>query len=65
MHPRMETQLLKARSSTSPRTLARRPGPFFGGLTNDEIGALLGIDARTMRRDWTKARSLLRAVLDS
>jgi RNA polymerase sigma factor (TIGR02999 family) len=36
---------------------------FFGGLTNEEIGAVLGVDARTVRRDWTKARSLLRAGL--
>jgi RNA polymerase sigma factor (TIGR02999 family) len=38
---------------------------FFGGLTNDEIGAVLDVDARTVRRDWTKARSLLRVGLGS
>jgi RNA polymerase sigma factor (TIGR02999 family) len=36
---------------------------FFGGLTNAEIGAVLGVDERTVRRDWTKAQTLLRAVL--
>ena len=36
---------------------------FFGGLTNDEIGRVLGVDARTVRRDWTRARALLRDSL--
>ena len=36
---------------------------FFGGLTNDEIGAALGVDERTVRRDWAKARSILRELL--
>lgn len=36
---------------------------FFGGLTNAEIGVVLGVDERTVRRDWTKAQTLLRAVL--
>jgi RNA polymerase sigma factor (TIGR02999 family) len=36
---------------------------FFGGLTNDEIGVVLGVDARTVRRDWTRARILLRDSL--
>ncbi|HEX7981133.1 MAG TPA: ECF-type sigma factor [Gemmatimonadaceae bacterium] len=32
---------------------------FFGGLTNEEIGTVLGVDARTVRRDWVRARALL------
>jgi RNA polymerase sigma factor (TIGR02999 family) len=32
---------------------------FFGGLTNAEIGTVLGVDARTVRRDWARARALL------
>jgi DNA-directed RNA polymerase specialized sigma24 family protein len=36
---------------------------FFGGLTNEQIGLVLGVDARTVRRDWSKARSLLRDSL--
>jgi len=32
---------------------------FFGGLTMDEIGALLGVSARTIRRDWAKAKAWL------
>jgi RNA polymerase sigma factor (TIGR02999 family) len=38
---------------------------FFGGLTNSEIGAVLGITERTAERDWIKARMLLREILVS
>jgi len=36
---------------------------FFGGLTNEEIGRVLDVDARTVRRDWARARTLLRETL--
>ena len=36
---------------------------FFGGLTDDEIAAAIGVNARTVRRDWIKARGLLRIEL--
>lgn len=32
---------------------------FFGGMTEAETAAVLGITERTVRRDWTKARGLL------
>ena len=32
---------------------------FFGGLTEDEIAALLGVTTRTVARDWLKARAWL------
>lgn len=32
---------------------------FFGGLTEEEVADTLGISARTVRRDWTKARLFL------
>lgn len=32
---------------------------FFGGLTEEEIGAMLGVSARTVRNDWVKARGWL------
>jgi len=37
---------------------------YFGGLTEVEIGELLGLTERTVRRDWEKARLLLRDMLD-
>ena len=36
---------------------------YFGGMTDAEIGAALGIADRTVRRDWDKARLLLAAAL--
>ena len=38
---------------------------FFGGLTEDEIAAALGVTVRTVQRDWAKARMLLRCALES
>jgi RNA polymerase sigma factor (TIGR02999 family) len=32
---------------------------FFGGLTYDEIGAVLGVSAVTIKRDWQFARAWL------
>ena len=32
---------------------------FFGGLTEDEVGAALGVTTRTAQRDWAKARAWL------
>jgi RNA polymerase sigma factor (TIGR02999 family) len=38
---------------------------FFGGLAEDEIAESLGVAVRTVRRDWVKARVMLRHVLES
>jgi RNA polymerase sigma factor (TIGR02999 family) len=38
---------------------------YFGGFTEAEIGAALGVTERTVRRDWEKARLLLRAMLSA
>jgi len=32
---------------------------FFGGLTEEETAEVLGVTARTVRRDWTKAKGWL------
>lgn len=32
---------------------------FFGGLTEDEVAATLGVTTRTAQRDWAKARAWL------
>lgn len=32
---------------------------FFGGLTNEEVGEVLGIDTSTVKRDWSVARAWL------
>lgn len=36
---------------------------FFAGLTEEETARALGLTSRTVRRDWVKARSLLRQRL--
>ena len=38
---------------------------FFGGLTFEEIAELLGVAVRTVKRDWTMARSWLYTQLSS
>jgi len=37
----------------------------FGGLTNDEIAAVLRVSPRTVKRDWVLARAWLRQRLDN
>jgi RNA polymerase sigma factor (TIGR02999 family) len=32
---------------------------YFGGLTEDETAAALGVTSRTVRRDWVKAKAWL------
>lgn len=36
---------------------------FFAGLTEEETAEVLGITARTVRRDWTKAKGWLQRTL--
>ena len=36
---------------------------YFAGLSDDEIGAALGMTGRTVRRDWDRARALLAGML--
>ena len=38
---------------------------YFGGLSEAEIGAILGVTERTVQRDWRKARLYLSAALAS
>ena len=37
---------------------------FFGGLTEEETAEALGITARTVRRDWLKAKGFLHRMLE-
>jgi RNA polymerase sigma factor (TIGR02999 family) len=37
---------------------------YFGGLTEAEIAAILGVAERTVQRDWRKARLFLSAALN-
>jgi RNA polymerase sigma factor (TIGR02999 family) len=57
------TDALDRVASIDPRLARVVDLRFFGGLTNEEIGAALGITERTVERDWIKARMLLREML--
>ena len=37
---------------------------FFGGLTEQETAQALGVNARTVRRDWVKAKAWLQRALE-
>jgi RNA polymerase sigma factor (TIGR02999 family) len=57
------TDALERVASIDPRLARVVDLRFFGGLTNEEIGAALGVTERTVERDWIKARMLLREML--
>ena len=38
---------------------------YFGGLTEEDTAAVLGVNVRTVRRDWVKARGWLERALSS
>ncbi|MBK7145920.1 MAG: sigma-70 family RNA polymerase sigma factor [Xanthomonadales bacterium] len=58
-------QALAQLEQASPRLAQTVVLRFFGGLTEEEVGEVLGRDPATVRRDWTKARAwLFRALSD-
>jgi RNA polymerase sigma factor (TIGR02999 family) len=57
-------EALQALSKMEPRLGQVVEMRYFGGFTEAEIGEALGLTERTVRRDWEKARILLRAMLD-
>jgi len=36
---------------------------FFGGLTNEEVGEVMGLSLRTIEREWRKAKAWLRRAI--
>jgi RNA polymerase sigma factor (TIGR02999 family) len=36
---------------------------FFGGLTNEEVGEVMGLSLRTIEREWRKAKAWLRRTI--
>ncbi len=45
--------------SLDPRLARIVEWRFFGGMSEEEIGEVLGVTARTVRRDWREARAFL------
>jgi len=55
--------LLDRLESEEPRMAKVVEMRCFGGLTHQEIGAVLGIDERTAKRDWNVAKAWLESSL--
>ena len=58
-------EALKALEEADPRLAAVVEMRYFGGYTEAEIAEAMGLTERTVRRDWDKARLLLRSALKS
>jgi RNA polymerase sigma factor (TIGR02999 family) len=56
-------QALERITAVDPRMTQVVEMRYFGGLTEPEIAQALGVTERTVRRDWHKARLLLREAL--
>ncbi len=56
-------EALKELARVEPRLSQVVEMRYFGGFTEAEIGAALGVTERTVRRDWEKARLLLQSML--
>lgn len=52
-------------AKVAPRLVRVVEFRFFGGMSEEEIGSVLGVTTRTVRRDWDKARLLLRRALSA
>ena len=57
-------QLLDKLHALDPQKADIVEARFFGGLENEEIAASLGISARTVQRQWQRARAWMHAALD-
>ena len=55
------SELLEKLRAIAPREAEVVDLRFFGGLSDDVIGAVLGVSPRTVRQDWSQARRRLAA----
>lgn len=58
-------EALKALQAVEPRLAQVVDMRYFAGMSEAEIADALGLSERTVRRDWDKARALLRTMLAS
>jgi RNA polymerase sigma factor (TIGR02999 family) len=58
-------EALRTLEEAEPRLAAVVEMRYFGGYTEAEIAEAMGLPERTVRRDWDKARLLLRSALKS
>lgn len=57
-------QALKRIEQVSPRLVEVVELCFFAGLTTEEVAKVQGVSARTVKRDWQRAKALLLALLE-
>jgi RNA polymerase sigma factor (TIGR02999 family) len=56
-------EALEVLDSADPRLRRVVEMRYFGGMTDSEIGEVLGVTVRTVGRDWERARLLLSVAL--
>jgi RNA polymerase sigma factor (TIGR02999 family) len=56
-------EALESLGKVDPRLVQVVEMRYFAGLTEEEIGRALDVSARTVRRDWERARLLLAEML--
>jgi RNA polymerase sigma factor (TIGR02999 family) len=56
-------EALEKLSALNPRLTQVVEHRFFGGMTEEETAEALGLTARTVRRDWVKAKGWLHQAL--
>ena len=56
-------EALESLAKVDPRLVQVVEMRYFAGLTEEEIGRALKVSARTVRRDWERARLLLAEML--
>jgi DNA-directed RNA polymerase specialized sigma24 family protein len=56
---------LRRLSALNPRLTRVVECRFFGGYSDEETAHILDVTARTVRRDWVKARAWLHRDLES
>jgi len=56
-------EALDALASADPRLAQVVEMRYFGGYSDAEVAATIGVTERTVHRDWTKAKAMLLAIL--
>lgn len=58
-------EALRSLQALEPRLAQVVEMRYYAGMSEAEIAAALGLSERTVRRDWEKARALLRTMLET
>lgn len=62
--PLQVDEALRALEQVEPRLARVVEMRYYAGMTDAEIAEVLGLTDRTVRRDWEKARGILRTMLE-